>query len=191
MSTSIAQVWRGPKHPVDANGKKWCTRCEQMKPVSEFRRERTRLALDGTPAIKASCAQCYCVRFAAKYHGSLTSRIYTLFNSVKGRAKDTGIAFTIDLDTLIIPDRCPVLDVPFVISAERQHPHAPSFDRINPKRGYVPGNVQIVCWLVNKIKSDCDDPEVFDKVAAYLRRAHSELALDNPAVSRTIPPRHN
>ena len=31
---------------------------------------------------------------------------------------------------------------------------APSLDRIVPKKGYTPGNLVIVCDIVNRVKSD-------------------------------------
>ena len=32
--------------------------------------------------------------------------------------------------------------------------YAPSLDRIEPKKGYVRGNILIVCDIVNRLKSD-------------------------------------
>ena len=45
---------------------------------------------------------------------------------------------------------CPLLGHPFSESGE----NSPSFDRINPKLGYVKGNVWIVGLRANVIKND-------------------------------------
>ena len=40
------------------------------------------------------------------------------------------------------------------------HNDSPSLDRINPKRGYVEGNVALICFRCNKIKSDATQREL-------------------------------
>lgn len=49
------------------------------------------------------------------------------------------------------------------------HPHAPSLDRINPKRGYVPGNVVVICRLANAIKNNASFGQI-GKVYRWLKR---------------------
>lgn len=71
-------------------------------------------------------------------------------------AKEKGLEFTITLEDLeaIWPEdnRCPVCGVIFT----REHKSAAngSIDRIDNTRGYVPGNVHIVCVGCNGTKSD-------------------------------------
>ncbi len=38
-----------------------------------------------------------------------------------------------------------------------RNPRAPSLDRIDSSRGYVSGNVQIVCWAYNRFKEKLSD----------------------------------
>jgi hypothetical protein len=39
------------------------------------------------------------------------------------------------------------------------NPNGCTMDRINNRRGYVQGNVQLVCWKANKIKGELDNKE--------------------------------
>lgn len=45
----------------------------------------------------------------------------------------------------------------------------PSLDRINPDRGYVPGNVQVISFRANTLKNNATREELA-KVLAYMKR---------------------
>lgn len=78
-------------------------------------------------------------------------------------AKRRGLEFSITADTLPrVPAVCPVFGVPF-----GGRVGAPNLDRIDNAKGYVPGNVQWVSSLANRIKSDATAAEVA-AVAAFL-----------------------
>lgn len=55
--------------------------------------------------------------------------------------------------------------------AYRTHPFAPSLDRIEPGLGYVKSNVRLVCFAVNRARSDWGD-EVLMKIAIALSLKH-------------------
>lgn len=70
------------------------------------------------------------------------------------RAKKKGVPCTIthhDLDRLLVDQRwcCAVSGVPLIAPRADRGPFGPSLDRIVPSLGYVPGNIRIVCNLVN------------------------------------------
>lgn len=46
--------------------------------------------------------------------------------------------------------------------------NSPSFDRIDPTKGYVQGNVAIISFRANGIKSNVTDPAVFRRLADWL-----------------------
>jgi len=50
--------------------------------------------------------------------------------------------------------KCAVTGCKFVI--EKRHPLCPSLDKIDPKAGYVKGNVQWLSWAANRAKGDMD-----------------------------------
>lgn len=52
----------------------------------------------------------------------------------------------------IKPERCPVFDVPFVERGVGFSNWSPSIDKIDPRKGYVKGNIQIISMLANCMK---------------------------------------
>lgn len=78
-----------------------------------------------------------------------------LWVSAKHRAAERGLEFTIDVADIVIPDRCPMLGIPLVIQAGKTpQPDAPSLDRIDNSKGYVPGNVRVISLRANRLKCD-------------------------------------
>lgn len=85
-------------------------------------------------------------------------RVVALLAMAKRRAEEKGIEFAIvasDLGTP--PTECPLLGTPIRygwrgVGGPRDD--SPSIDRIDPRRGYVPGNVWIICNRANRIKGD-------------------------------------
>jgi hypothetical protein len=52
--------------------------------------------------------------------------------------------------------------------------NSPSIDRLWPERGYVQGNVAILCWRCNNLKRDAT-PEELEKVVAWMKTARGEV----------------
>lgn len=79
-----------------------------------------------------------------------------LVNQARARAKKRGIEFTITVsDVPPMGERCPLLGHPFdERTLHVRSRYTPSLDRINPTRGYVPGNVWIVGYRANLVKND-------------------------------------
>ena len=76
------------------------------------------------------------------------------------RAQERGIEFSIDVEDVYIPRYCPVLGIPLVPGKGRHTDSSPSLDRIDPSKGYVPGNVQIISNRANRIKNDASIAEL-------------------------------
>lgn len=82
-----------------------------------------------------------------------------IYHRAKQRAKLMGIRFTItQSDIPAIPTFCPVL--PWIrirhrtgMGRKAQRTNAPSIDRIDWRRGYVPGNVRIISFRANMLKN--------------------------------------
>jgi len=80
-----------------------------------------------------------------------------------------GLPFALTPDDLVMPKLCPVLGIPLEVRG-RGEPNTPSVDRVIPALGYVRGNVRVISWRANKLKSDCTDPDEMEAVADYIRR---------------------
>lgn len=84
-----------------------------------------------------------------------------IFNAAKSNAKRKGIDFTITLDDLVIPTLCPYLGVPLTnIYGQGRVKSNVSLDRIDSTLGYVPGNVQIISDLANRMKQEATPNEL-------------------------------
>jgi hypothetical protein len=78
----------------------------------------------------------------------------------KLRARDGKYPFSISIDDIRIPEYCPVLGIPLVTKTGKLEPGSPTLDKIVPDLGYVPGNVMVISWRANKIKSDASIGEL-------------------------------
>lgn len=86
------------------------------------------------------------------------------WGDTKHGAKERGLEFSIERKDFPIPATCPVLGIPL----DRRTPdHIPSLDRIDNKRGYVPGNVIVVSLRANKLKRDATIEELQRMAAFY------------------------
>jgi len=75
----------------------------------------------------------------------------------KRRAKIKNINFDISFKDVfnIIPDICPYLKVPFTyFSDTKKIDYSMSLDRIDNKKGYIIGNIQIISFRANCIKNE-------------------------------------
>ena len=67
--------------------------------------------------------------------------------------------------------RCQISGLPFSLPPDRSDPDmAASVDRIDSQVGYMKGNLQIVCWFINRWKSD-DNPENFARLIDLVRQS--------------------
>ncbi len=98
---------------------------------------------------------------ASKKNGKQDKK-YRIWCSVKKRAKQKRIKFELTIqDIPEIPKFCPILGIKIQennISSPLDS--SPSLDRINPKKGYVKGNIRIICNRANRIKSDATIEEL-------------------------------
>jgi hypothetical protein len=97
-----------------------------------------------------------------------------LLKTSRYRAKRDGTRHTLTLADIHVPERCPVLGMRLRPAKDRAGPSSPSLDRINPLRGYVPGNVLVVSWRANELKKNATPGEL-ELVAAFYRQLHDRI----------------
>ena len=92
---------------------------------------------------------------ASKKNGKQNKR-YRILCNTKKRAKQKGINFELKIEDIPkIPKYCSVLKIEIKENkVSSPLDSSPSLDRINPKLGYVKGNVRIISNRANRIKSD-------------------------------------
>lgn len=78
-----------------------------------------------------------------------------LLYGAKSRAKRKNIEFNLELEDIIIPERCPILGIKLQCNHNNKPEfNSPSIDRIIPKLGYIPNNIRIISYRANLLKSD-------------------------------------
>jgi hypothetical protein len=97
-----------------------------------------------------------------------------LHYTAKKRAKESGLTFNLDVEDIVIPDKCPILGFPLDcrigINPDRKPRfNAPSVDRLNSSLGYTKGNVVIMSYKANVLKKDGTSEEHF-KVAEFMEK---------------------
>jgi hypothetical protein len=90
-----------------------------------------------------------------------------LLTQSRQRAKKYHYEHNITIEDIIIPDVCPVLGIPISISETKASPNSPSLDRTDNTKGYIKGNVKIISFRANTLKSDASIEEL-EKILKYL-----------------------
>jgi len=108
-------------------------------------------------------------------------RAERLYASAKGRAKKFGVPFAItvaDVATLLERGTCAYTGMAFDFSGPpiglRKNPWSPSLDQIEPRKGYVQGNVEITSVWWNLAKNEWP-PEVNQAAIRGLNRLQLRL----------------
>lgn len=99
----------------------------------------------------------------------LNTREKYMLAALKTRCKLLSIPFNLTLEDVLIPKKCPLLGVNITNKAGR-FKYNPSFDRINPKKGYIKGNVQIISDLANRMKQDASKKDLLAFAKGILDR---------------------
>lgn len=82
-----------------------------------------------------------------------------MVSTAKIRAAARGLEFNITKDDLALPTHCPILGIELSFEGPSKE-NSPSLDRIDNSRGYVVGNVQVISWRANRLKSDATKEEL-------------------------------
>ena len=97
--------------------------------------------------------------YARERYQSSNGRLKILVNTAKARAESRSIPFAITSDDITIPDVCPVLGISINLE-DTYTDNVPTIDRIDPALGYVPGNVAVISFKANRLKSDATVEEL-------------------------------
>lgn len=84
-----------------------------------------------------------------------------LLTKARERCKVSGVEFSILKEDIIIPEFCPLLGTKLVtVLGSGYNPNNLSLDRIDPSKGYVKGNVQVLSRKANIMKQDATKEEL-------------------------------
>lgn len=86
---------------------------------------------------------------------------HNLWSQAKRRAAREGIEFNIDKEDVIIPTYCPYLGIELTRTwGKGQLPSNASIDKMDPTKGYIKGNIQIISRQANTMKSNSTKEEL-------------------------------
>ena len=102
----------------------------------------------------------------------------------KHRASKKGTEFTITPEDVaaVDSDVCPYLNIPIKKYPRDKaskgqtgpaHQDAKSLDRIDPSKGYVPGNIIVCSWRANRMLSDFTAQEMLIAASSFFRILNS------------------
>ncbi len=92
-----------------------------------------------------------------------------LLNSAKARAKKYDIPFDLELENVVIPEYCPVLNIKLKRGNRKTLPNSPTLDRIVPKLGYIKNNVCVISFRANTLKSN-GTIEEHQRIIEYMKK---------------------
>jgi hypothetical protein len=94
------------------------------------------------------------------------------FNQLLNQKK-TKFGSSLSVTDLTFPSHCPVLGIELDYFNEVMADNSPSLDRVDPKGGYVAGNVLIISMKANRIKQNGTLEDIL-KIADYIKK-HNNL----------------
>lgn len=95
-----------------------------------------------------------------------------LFNAIRNRCRILNIEFTLSLEDIKIPEKCPYLQVPLTrIRGKGRQDYNPSTDRKDPTKGYISGNIEIISDKANRMKNNATQEELLVFAKSILDRS--------------------
>lgn len=107
--------------------------------------------LKNTDKVKAKVRECKLAN-PAKY----------MWSQAKARAKEKGLEFNIEISDIEIPEFCPVFGIKLEIGGHGRgwkNDQSPTLDRIDNTKGYIKGNILVISWKANRLKSNSTQEE--------------------------------
>lgn len=90
-----------------------------------------------------------------------------LLTKARKRARTLNIECSICKDDIKVPTICPALGIKLEVSDGRVGDSSPSIDRVNPGKGYVPGNIVVISHRANRIKNNATAEEL-NQIAQWI-----------------------
>lgn len=95
-----------------------------------------------------------------KRDSRLRNITHAIWKKAKDRAQKYGFDFDIEESDIVIPEMCPILEVPLEFGTRGNYEYTPSIDRIDNSKGYVKGNIQIISKKANSMKNSASIDEL-------------------------------
>ena len=170
---------------IDHNYNKLCTSCHVIKFNDNFRIRPSKNKIDTYSShVCKQCETSYSIDYnilhdkerknynkirtengkdlEMRYKRALNHTKQFLLNKAKQNAKIRNREFNITIDDIIIPEKCPLLEIPLQINIGKggAKDNSYSIDRIDSSKGYIKGNIQIMSKLANVMKNSATQKQL-------------------------------
>lgn len=157
--------------------KSWCKQCETIK-LRQWRKDNPDLYKEQHRRNKQRVMEKsvndpeYAERILLlKRLNSRKNFISGMLSRANLRAKKLNIEFTLTKQDIVIPDKCPLLNVPFKLGTKGDYQFSPSIDRIDPMKGYTKDNIKVISTLANTMKNSATKEQLLtfsENISKYL-----------------------
>ena len=150
----------------------YCTKCQMTKDEKEFYPSRR--------TNKGSCKTCFraCKSQSPEgkkeYHDANPDKTrqwkQTSYNkhrnqfiylNAQRKAQEKNLAFEIDIEDIVMPEKCPILGIPIIIECGKgRNDNSPVIDMINSRLGYIKNNIRIISDRAYRLKGDASIEEL-------------------------------
>lgn len=153
---------------ADATTKR-CWKCARDLSISRFNKNRSK-----SSGLSAECKECVAaynkqhvannIEYYQEYRAAKRQDkiAWYLFLECRTRAKRNGLDFNLDPEDISVPKTCPVFG--FELRPRQKgdgnRDLSPSVDRIDTSLGYIKGNVQVISYLANRMKSNASSEQL-------------------------------
>lgn len=142
--------------------------------------ERKRIAMSKMPNIRDKYLKSKRDEFLKNYKKQILHR-------TRLRAESKGLEFNIDEGDIVIPEICPILEVPIVVGTKGEYEYSPSIDRIDNSKGYIKGNVQIISKKANSMKNSATPAELMTFCKNILRYSLNSIKEEDAELQDKEP----
>lgn len=132
-----------------------CNDCVRKEKAEQARKKQKQ-----NPQKYAERSRKYLNKLKTEFPKKYTAR--QQYSSAQKRAQALNLNFNLTCAFIesISPDYCPILNKPLKYGGGEKTNESPALDRINPEKGYIRGNVQIVSLLANLMKSNATEKDM-------------------------------
>ncbi len=169
--------------------------------MNNFKPDPPACPVHGKPTRRDACPTCNAAYMRGYLRTVRQTRPHkTILDRARKRAQRQGIAYSLRRHDISLPACCPVLGIPLRVGQSRS-PASPSLDRIDPRQGYIPGNVRVISDYANKVKGNRHLSDIqslslkappahkakYQAVAAYMEREALLIEVRQKAAKETGP----
>lgn len=137
-----------------------CKTCSRLR-VSQYHKDNREVILDKWKSKRDSLTAAERQEIAQKqqdwYRKDIRQR---LLDRAKERSKKLELTCDLEIDDIVIPTKCPLLETPFKYGSRHDKWQTYSLDRIDNSKGYVKGNVWVITHMANTMKSQASSKEL-------------------------------